>query len=177
MAALSHFLFVVIKSYLLALVYTPIIWFLWVLILKVRKKNTGFKWPKVFAVYAIVGLSLIVFSFTYYGNHGLGDDSRIPLGHGEAMEQGDQFVYFTPKGTNKQAHVKAYALKGDNLSMAVDSGYKVYNLKTKGIVNFSDGQMYDAFAFSYGLPLSLELQSFKAQYDQYWGGWRFWLLP
>jgi len=177
MTALFHFLFVVIKSYILALIYTPIIWFLWVLILKARKKYTGFKWSKVFEVYAIVGLLLIVFSFTYYGNHGLGDESRIPLGHGEAMQERDQFAYFTPKGTNKQVHVKTFVLKGDNLCMSVDSGYKVYNLKTKGVVNFSEGQMYDAFAFSYGLPLSLQLQGFKSQYDEYWSGWRFWLLP
>lgn len=177
MAALLHFLFVVIKSFVLALIYTPVIWFLWVLILKAQKKYTGFRWSKIFTLYVIVSLSLVVFSFTYYGNHGLGDDSRIPLGHGEAIEQGDQFAYFTPKGTNKQVHVKTFVLKGDNLCMSVDSGYKVYNLKTRGVVNFSEGQMYDAFAFSYGLPLSLQLQSFKSQYDEYWNGWRFWLLP
>jgi energy-coupling factor transporter transmembrane protein EcfT len=177
MTVLFHFLFVIVKSYILALIYTPLIWFLWVLILKVRKKYTGFKWKKVFPVYLITGVLLIIFSFTYYGDHGLGDDSRIPLEHGEAIEQGDHFAYFTPKQTGKQVHVKAFVLKGDNLCMSVDSGYKVYNLKTKGVVNFSDGQMYDAFAFSYGLPLSLQLQNFKSQYDEYWGGWRFWLLP
>lgn len=177
MTTLFHFLFVVIKSYILALVYTPIIWFLWVLILKAQKKYTGFKWSKAFAVYAIVGLLLIVFSFTYYGNHGLGDESRIPLGQGETMKEGDQFAYFTPKGTSKQVHVKSYVLKGDNLCMSVDSGYKVYNLRTKGVVNFSDEPMYNAFAVSYGLPLSRHLKDFRSQYDEYWSGWRFWLLP
>lgn len=177
MTTLLHFLFTVIKSYLLAVVYAPIIWILWVMILKALKKYTGFKWRKVFQVYVITGLLLIVFSFTYYGDHGLGDESRIPLGHGEAIKQGDEFAYFTPKGTSKQVHVKTFVLKGDNLCMSVDSGYKVYNLKTKGVVNFSEGQMYDAFAFSYGLPLSLQLQNFRSQYDKYWSGWRFWLLP
>ncbi|WP_121810762.1 hypothetical protein [Mucilaginibacter kameinonensis] len=177
MTALFHFLFVVLKSYLLALIYAPIVWFLWVLILKARKKYTGFKWSKVFKVYTVVALLLIVFSFTYYGDHGLGDSPRIPLGYGETMVGDNQFASFTPKGKNEQIHVKAFALKGDNLSMAVDSGYKVYNLKTKGVVNFSEGQMYDAFAFSYGLPLSLQLRSFRPQYDEYWNGWRFWLLP
>ena len=177
MTTLLHLLFVVLKSSILGLIYTPLIWFLWVLILKARKKYTGFKWSKIFAVYKIVSIMLLVFSFTYYGNKGLGDESRIPLGHGQAMLESDQSAYFEPKGKSEQVHVKVYALKGDNLSMAVDSGYKVYNLRTQGVVNFSDGQMYDAFAFSYGLPLSLQLQSFKAQYVQYWGGWRFWLLP
>jgi len=177
MTTLLHLLFVVIKSSVLALIYTPFIWFLWVLILKARKKYTGFKWYKIFAVYKIVSILLLVFSFTYYGNKGLGDESRIPLGYGEVMRASDQFAYFVPKGKSGQIHVDTYVLKGDNLCMSIDSGYKVYNLKTKGVVNFSDGQMYDAFAFSYGLPLSLQLQSFKVQYDQYWGGWRFWLLP
>ncbi|QEM09438.1 hypothetical protein [Mucilaginibacter rubeus] len=177
MTALFHFLFVVLKSYLLALIYAPIVWFLWVLILKARKKYTGFKWSRVFKVYTVVALLLIVFSFTYYGDHGLGDSSRIPLGHGEAILENDQSAYFEPKDKSEQIHVKVFALKGDNLCMAVDSGYKVYNLKTKGVVNFSEGQMYDAFAFSYGLPLSLQLRGFRPQYDEYWNGWRFWLLP
>ncbi|MFS2188967.1 hypothetical protein ACCC92_19980 [Mucilaginibacter sp. Mucisp84] len=83
MTTLFHLLFVVIKSSILGLLYTPVVWFLWVLFLKAQKKYTGFKWFSVFAVYKIVSISLIVFSFTYYGNHGLGDESRIPLGHGE----------------------------------------------------------------------------------------------
>jgi energy-coupling factor transporter transmembrane protein EcfT len=177
MTTLLHLLFVVFKSSVLGLIYTPIIWFLWVLILKARKKYTGFKWYRIFAVYKIVSILLFVFSFTYYGNHGLGDESRIPLGHGEVMRASDQFAFFVPKGKSEQIHVDTYLLKGDNLCMSIDSGYKVYNLKTKGVVNFSEGQMYDAFAFSYGLPLSLQLQNFKSQYDKYWGGWRFWLLP
>lgn len=177
MTVLFHFLFVIVKSYVLALIYTPIVWLLWVLILKSRKKYTGFKWSKVLKVYIVVGLLLIAFSFTYYGDHGFGDSPHIPLGHGETMVGDNQFASFTPKGKSEKIHVKAFALKGDNLSMAIDSGYKVYNLKTKGVVNFSEGQMYDAFAFSYGLPLSLQLRGFRPQYDEYWSGWRFWLLP
>lgn len=177
MTTLLHFLFVVIKSSILGLLYTPVVWFLWVLFLKARKKYTGFKWFRVFAVYKIVSISLIVFSFTYYGNHGLGDESRIPLGHEEAMEESDQFAYFVPKGKSEQIHVDTYLLKGDNLCISVDSGYKVYNVRTKGVVNFSDEPMYNAFAVSYGLPLSRHLKDFRSQYDEYWSGWRFWLLP
>ncbi|QTE39462.1 hypothetical protein ACRQ5D_30105 [Mucilaginibacter sp. P25] len=177
MTTLLHLLFVVIKSSILGLFYTPVIWFLWMLFLKAQKKYTNFKWLSVFAVYKIVGISLMVFSFTYYGDHGLGDESRIPLGHGEAMEESDQFAYFVPKGKSKQILVDTYLLKGDNLCMSVDSGYKVYNLRTKGVVNFSDEPMYNAFAVSYGLPLSRQLKDFRSQYDEYWSGWRFWLLP
>lgn len=177
MAALLHILLVVIKSSILALVYAPVIWFLWVLILKARKRYTGFKWHKLFLVYKIVSILLLVFSFTYYGDHGLGDESRIPLGYGEAMKAGDGFAYFVPKGKSEQIHVDLFLVKGDDLCMSVDSGYKVYNLKTKAFVNFSDEPMYNLLAVGKDLPLSRHLKDFKSQYDEYWGGWRFWLLP
>jgi hypothetical protein len=177
MTAPLHFLFVVFKSCILALIYTPIIWLLWVLILKACKRYTGFKWYKLIAVYKIVGILLLVFSFTYYGNHGLGDDSRIPLGYGEAMRESDTFAYFVPKGKPEQINVQAFLVKGDNLCMSVDSGYKVYNLKTKAFVNFTDEPMYNMLAVAKDLPLSRHLKDFNSQYDEYWNGWRFWLLP
>jgi hypothetical protein len=177
MTALLHFLLVVIKSSILGFLYTPVAWFLWVLILKARKKYTGFKWYKIFLVYKVVTVLLIIFSFTYYGNHGLGDDSRIPLGYGEAMKESDTFAYFVPKGKSEQINVQTFLLKDDNLCMSVDSGYKVYNLKTKAFINFSDEPMYNMLAVAKDLPLSRHLKDFRSQYDDYWSGWRFWLLP
>ncbi|AYL94687.1 hypothetical protein [Mucilaginibacter celer] len=177
MAASLHFLFVVIKSAILAVVYTFFGGLLLALFLKLKKQYTGFKWYKVFAAHKVVFILLLIFSFTYYGNHGLGDESHIPLGHGEVMSESDTFAYFVPKDKAEQINVQTFRVKGDNLCMSVDSGYKVYNLKTKVFINFSNEPMYNKLAAAKELPLAGDLKDFRSQYDEYWSGWRFWLLP
>lgn len=45
-------------------------------------------------IYFIIASTLLLFSFTYYGNHGLGDDSNLPLGYGKVMRAIDGHAYF-----------------------------------------------------------------------------------
>lgn len=121
---------------------------------------------------------LFIFSFTYYGNHGLGDDSYIPLGHGEVMSAGDLTSYFEPNiPKSEQIYVNSYEISHDILCAKSDSFYFVYPLQTKKISRFKSEKDYHKFAVKTDLPTADQFKDFLTQYDQYWSGWRFWLLP
>ena len=177
MAVLGHFLFEILKIVLLGLIYTTIFFLAWAIISKLRGKNVDFKWYKFLVVYKVLAAVLFIFSFTYYGNHGLGDDSYIPLGHGETMSQGDSFAYFVPDGKLNQIHIDTYLVKEDHLCASVDSGYMVYNLKNKRLNNFNTELLYNTYASAHNLPATNQFREFEPQYADYWGGWRFWMLP
>jgi hypothetical protein len=177
MAALGHFIFELLKVAILSLLYTGIFLFGRLVLLSLKKKNTVFSPIEFNRTYKVMYGLLFIFSFTYYGNHGLGDDSYIPLGHGETMEAGDLNAYFSPNGKIAQLQVKAYQVKGNNLCMSVDSGIVVYDLNTKQIINFNEISKYNKYAFTHHLPRYIEFLDFFKQYDVYWSGWRFWILP
>ena len=128
--------------------------------MKPNKGNVDLSKGKFKRVHIIIYSLLFVFSFTYYGNHGLGDESFIPLGHWETMSAGDLYAYFTPSGTSNQIAVNTYQVKGDNLCAAVDSGYIVYNLDTKKMIKFEAEQQYNAYALNHDLPVSNQFLDF-----------------
>jgi hypothetical protein len=129
--------------------------------------------------FAVAYGALFVFLCTYWGNRGLGS-ARIPLGHGEAIEEIDTEAYFEASApfreTNEQ-WVNEFQIADDTLcGQAGDKSYFIYNLATKAHQLFGDAQEYNAYAAPRGLPLSSKFESFGKHYSRYWGGWRFWLL-
>jgi len=76
--AAVHFLFELIKIALLSAVYGSIIFFMvrWAYSSKV--KNAKPTWQRCFSIIYVI---LFIFMFTYWGNHGLGDESFIPIPH------------------------------------------------------------------------------------------------
>jgi hypothetical protein len=136
-------------------------------------------WRRSFAI-AYGGLFL--FSCTYWGDHGLGDHARLPIGHGEAIEELNGIeTYFeaeTPlKVATDQPFIDRFQVAGDVLcGQASDKSYFAYNLITKEQQSFADSLAYSTYATPRGLAPISEFQSFWKQYSRYWGGWRFWLL-
>ena len=177
MEAMGHFLFELIKIAVLSSIYAAVFLFCRSIFLKHNKENADFTKAKFKRVHIIIYSLLLVFSFTYYGNHGLGDSYNIPLGHWESMSAGDLYAYFTPSGTSNQISVSRYEVRGNNLCASVDSGYMIYNLNTKKMIKFDTEPQYNAYALSHELPDSNEFLDFFKQYNVYWNGWRFWILP
>jgi hypothetical protein len=134
--------------------------------------------------YFVAFIGLFLFSCTYWGDHGLGDSARIPLGHGEEMseingnetffEGGKPFMVSDMAGSQQ---VDKFQVANNVLcAQAERKRYFIYNLATKKSRVFTDSLEYNAYAAPRGLPASNKLQSFWRHYKRYWGGWRFWLL-
>lgn len=126
----------------------------------------------------IVSVALVLFSFSYWGGHGFGDHSRIPLGRGEAIEQMNGVTtYFPPVTDIDQPELETFQLAHDMLcAKANDSYYFTYDLATKRLQTFPDEQAYNAYAKGNRLPSATQFKPFYWHYSRYWNGWRFWLL-
>lgn len=135
-------------------------------------------WQDAVAAFAT---ALFLFSLTYWGSHGLGDYSRVPLGHGEAVELIEVTPYFEPaeriEGAGGRFDLDSFAVVDGVLCAARGHGrYFTYDLAGKQYREFADASAYHAYAAAHGLPRAAQFESFYAHYGRYWHGWRFWLL-
>jgi hypothetical protein len=184
---LFHFIFTLIKIALQASVYATILLFLVAAyagfyphsaLARASTRPKRFWWLGGFCISA----ALLLFSFTYWGNHGLGDYARIPLGHGEAMEEiNGMEAYFEAEVPLKlsadRPFIESFQVADDVLcGQANDKSFFTYDLVTKQQRSFSDASEYATYAAQHSLPAVSELKPFGKQYSDYWGGWRFWLL-
>ena len=175
MAASFHFLFEIVKIALLATGYSAVLFLLLYVVAEIPKLK--FKKVRFYAIYRVVAVVLFVFMFTYYGDHGLGDDSRIPIGHWESIRASDGYPYLEMPGHSGQLNIGTFSLSGDIICAEADSGIVYYNLRSNRAVTFKREAAYITFANRYKLPLPDEFEDFYKHYREYWGGWRFWLLP
>ena len=145
--------------------------------LQYLKKNIRSKYFTFKKIYIIFYCVLLVFSFTYYGNHGLGDEANIPLGHWKTMNSGDGHAYFETDLAEGQINVDRFLVKNENLYIASRDKFFIYQLQSDEIKKFDSEEHYNDYALAHNLPAANKLQNFWNQYSAYWDGWRFWLLP
>jgi hypothetical protein len=186
MFALGHFIFMLVKIALLSSVYATLMVTVMYVFSKVTKSERLKRWiDKKFVTWWLTGLSfsvgLLIFSFSYWGNHGVGDSSRIPVGHGQVIHNGDGvWTYFYPNldKPRNQKRINNFVIKGDRLcAEQKDHKYLVYDFSTFEIVEFENKHDYEKFAHSNNLPLTIDFKDFIVHYHAFWSGWRFYLLP
>ena len=177
MEVIGHFIFELFKIGILSVVYATLLLLIRSAFLFVQRKDPKFGKPRFFQTYRILYGLLFVFSFTYYGDHGLGDESKIPIGYRETMSAGDLNAYFVPNGGTEQVGIKTYLVSNDYLCAATDSGFMAYNLSTGRRTIFDTEQQYKTYAIGHNLPAPELFLDFFKQYHNYWSGWRFWTMP
>ena len=133
----------------------------------------------------IYSIGLFFFAFSYWGNHGLGDSARLPVGHGQAIHNVDGVrTYFYPdlKKSYKQLHINDFALNDNKICAELSkenvNKYLVFNFKTSELIEFQNQQDYKIYASKNDLPETTEFKSFQKNYhDFYLPRWKFYLLP
>jgi len=175
MFALFHFFFDLFKIAIQAAVYSAILWAL-VLVLTIIFSVRKPKLSLYRRMYFLMAGTLFAFSFTYYGEHGLGDESQIPLGHWREMNASDGYAYFNLK-SGTQIPVDSFLVRSDHLHMASNGVFYDYQLSSGKWTQFSDKKVYEHYGLMHRLPSIKEFKTFWVQYNLYWNGWRFWLLP
>jgi hypothetical protein len=138
---------------------------------------------RVWQLSGLIALLALCFSAnTAWGDHGLGDYARIPLGNGEIIEEiNGTEAYFQAeiplKLSTDQPSIDSFEVADDVLCVkASDKSFFTYDLVTKQQHVFADSQEYTAYASQHALPAIISFKSFNKHYHNYWGGWRFWLL-
>lgn len=184
MAAGFHFIFELLKTGILSSIYSLIILLLAIVIEKLIRVDyitnllkSKFKfWETLFKIIYVL---LFIFMFTYWGDHGLGDDSYLPVGHFGVVYQSDEYDYLEDQhGTQMNIHNftydanNLYAEAGKNMFGKVAGDYLVWELKNNAWKFYTKDQYLNS-----KYPLPNTFLSFNDQYNKYWNGWRFWLLP
>jgi|SRR5690554_771825 len=191
MEALFHFVFELIKIAILVSVYATLILLTFKLIAKYRRgswfdrvSRNKLKFWLINGIIIFIGL--FVFMFTHYGDHGLGDSARIPIGHFREIKEinGTQsYIQDSKKGN--------YSLSIDSLYISEDFVYGLtgkhnenyygkfflYNLKNNEVKVFETTEDFENELTNYALAKNVKFQDFNYYYNQYWNGWRFWMLP
>ena len=189
MEALLHLIFTLIKISILSCIYAAIILVVF-RIIGSYKPNSWFnrvskkKLRLWFRCGFIISVSLFIFTFTYFGNHGLGDSARVPVGHWKAVKEinGTQ-AYIQDEGPVSAIEIDRF-LVTDNFvyGIASDSNenyegkFFVYDLANNIVTTFTNVKEYVNFLKTNNLKNN-DYKDFRYYYSQYWHGLRFWLLP
>lgn len=193
MEVLFHFIFQLIKIGILASVYAFILVGVFLILGKFKstyflervKKEKKRYW---FGFGFLISIGLFIFSFTYWGNHGLGDSPKIPIGHWETIENTNwtEYGYLTGQKTSDGYDIETtkFIVTDDKLIgnlnswfYSFENSFFVLDLKTDKIVEFKTESEFNKYAENNMLPKSKELLSFMQNYKNHWGGIRFFLLP
>ena len=193
MEVIVHFGFELLKICILACIYSTLVLLIILLIKKVWKNNiinriTENKKRLWFTSWSFISVGLLIYMFTYWGSHGLGDGPRIPIGHGLIVDNTNwtEYGYVNEIKTIDTFHIEMTKFKviENNLMGNLESdfydyknAYFIYHFDTKELTEFQSQKDFDVFLFKNNLPTSNQLRTFEQNYHDYWGGWRFWLLP
>ncbi len=186
MFTLIHFMFMLFKIALLATAYATLtFFFLYIIVKKIDVRlikkwmvNKFRTWCLIEFIYSV---ALFIFSFTYWGNHGLGDSSRVPVGFGQAIHNGDgDWTYFYPDQQKpfEQKRISNFLIsKGKLLAEKGNGEFLIYDLQSSELIELENSKDYHKYALEKGLPTSNYFKDFFSHYKSYWNGWRLYLLP
>jgi hypothetical protein len=186
MEVLIHFVFQLIKIPLQASIYALLV----VLIATVIKfLFPASKFANVFSqqrqvfkkAWLFITVGLFIFSFTYWGDHGLGDSSRIPIGNGKSVYLGGSAyidldtsqVYFNHFTYDSK---RLYASNVETTT-GRQHDLLVYDLEEDRVTFYNKEEDYLKVAKAYVYPLPDTFEDFEVFYNRYWNGWRFFMLP
>jgi hypothetical protein len=186
MEVLIHFIFELVKVSMLGSIYALLILLIflvlglilpniWISNLLQSKKNIWF------ISWGTISLGLFIFMFTYWGDHGLGDSARIPIGKSKAVNYGGGAYIIA--GHGNQISFEKFTF--DSNRLYADTCFEmngqphdfiVYDLNTSK-VDFYDKSEYNKIAKENKYPSSDKFEDFWTIYHRHWSGWRLLLLP
>ena len=127
---------------------------------------------------------LFFFMFTYYGDHGLGDSARIPVGHRRAIQEVNGIqAYIQDEGPVNSLDIEKFIITNDYVyglmgveNLNYEGKYFIYDLINNKIKTFMQEQDFTAFLIAKNLNTKPDYKDFSCYYNEHWGGWRLWLL-
>jgi len=193
MGAMFHFIFLLIKIAILSSVYALILLIVFSQIKKSKpeswfQKVTADKKGFWLSSWAIIYIMLFFYMFTYWGNHGFGDSAKIPIGNGYLVKNINwteyAFVENVKTADGKILGMTKFLVLNDKLLGNLNDNFSFYenrffllDMNTGELQEFKTKQAFETHNKKNGLPNAIHLKSFNGNYHDYWGGWRFVLLP
>lgn len=191
MEVLFHLIFTIVKIAILGSIYATLILLAFLIIGKIKPESWFAKVSKEkkqlwFSSGFVISILIIIYAFTYWGNHRLGDSARIPIGHWKSINQINGVWAYIDDLDYKagQINIKEFAMTKDFLCAKTDIStvdehpgkFVIWNLKTNEVEFYSTAEQYTEYARQNKLPMISNFKKFNEHYRDYWSGWRFWLL-
>lgn len=189
MEALFHGIFELIKISILGCIYATTTLLIFKLIGR-YKPNSWFdrasrkKLRLWFLSGLLISFGLFFFMFTYLGNHGLGDNARVPVGHWRAIHEVNGTAYIQDEGPISMLTMNKFIVTDDFIYGQVgeiNANYKgeyfAYDLVNNEVKTFEKEKDYLDFLITKNLDTKPDYKDFSYYYSRHWNGWRFWLLP
>ena len=197
MMAMLELLLIIVKIIIFSTIYATTLF----LIVLVLSKTTKIQWVKRFLklrfwllTNVIISILLFVFSFSYWQDTGLGDNSKIPVGYGQTIQSEDfAWTYFYPDldktepnqdeliiGNYKIVDPLLCAEVSHQNTISPSYDYIVYDLKDKSLKTFFSKQEYTSYATDHSLPDANQFYDFTKHFHEYLDNrpkWKTWLLP
>jgi hypothetical protein len=106
-----------------------------------------------FWIVSVFSITLVLFFFmlSYWGDHGLGDYARIPIGHGRELQEVDGTTAYIQDSKNdvNMISISKFSVTDDNVYGKMDSvntnykgNYFLYDLKSNTVSTFQDSGIY-----------------------------------
>ena len=134
----------------------------------------------------IISILLFGYSFTFWGDHGLGDSARIPLSHFQEIDN-TNWIETNIEPVNypygamsiESFTIMEDVVVGTTAVSPVDRPlpYFLWNVKTNYVTFFKSEEDYIHHASVNHLAMPETFQTFGKNYSDYWNGWRLWMLP
>lgn len=189
MEVLFHFIFELIKISILGCIYAT----LTLVTFKIIGRYTPDSWfdrisKKKVRLWLLSGLiisvGLFLFMFTYFGDHGLGDSARVPVGHFKVVRQINGSDTFLQNSKGDQLGIRNFTFDHNNLYAEIQTefngeqgDYVVWNLQADTWTYYRTKDEYLDAAKQHNYPTPDNFEEFWEFYKRHWHGWRFWLLP
>jgi len=189
MEALIHFIIILIKISILGSVYATLTLLSFKIVGRfkpnswadrVSKKKLRFWFLSGF----LISIGLFLFTFTYYGDHGLGDYARVPIGNGRAINEinGTQ-AFIQDEGPISMIEIDnfivtnkyVYGIMGER-DGNYEGAYFVYDLVSNKVTTFIEKEEYHKFLKIKNLEIEPNYKNFRYYYKEYWLGWRNWFF-
>jgi hypothetical protein len=130
----------------------------------------------------VISVGLFFFMFTYFGDHGLGDSAKVPIGHFKVVRHGIDTYLQNSKGD--QLGIKNFTFDKDNLYAETqgefngkNGDYVIWNLRTDSWTYYKTKDDYLSVAKHKNYPTPENFEDFFKHYKRHWHGCRFFLLP
>jgi hypothetical protein len=189
MEVLFHFIFELVKISILSSIYALIL----LLVCRIISRNKPAGWfcratkNKLkfwFLTGFIISLGLFIYMFTYFGDHGLGDSAKVPIGHFKVVRQINGADSYIQNSKGDQLGIDFFTFDNNRLYAETPSelngekgDYVVWNLQNDSWVFYKTKTDYLLAVEQNNYPHPDQFEDFLYFYRRHWDGWRFWLLP
>lgn len=190
---------IIFRTIILSAIYSTIVLLILLIIVKYgnnnwAKKRVAKKFKFWLVTHFLISIVLLGSSLFYFHDTGFGDNSIVPIGFGQAIQNEDfEVSYFYPDLTkldpnNDALDITNYIIAKNKICAEVAHqntfspkyDFIVYDLPTNKLLTFTTEKEYDIYATNNSLPLKHAFYNFEKHFREYISNkpfWRNWLLP